>query len=98
MKTTSNSAANDIGKNEDRAEAKNEEVTPQRSAVSRRYFLGKSIAVETKPWVLDKKLKRTRVCRNVGGRIRRVPRLCTTPLLRPGDLSSGAAPLSQFLA
>jgi hypothetical protein len=45
MKATSNSTANDIGKNEDRSEAKNKEVTPQKSAVSRRFFLGKSLAV-----------------------------------------------------
>jgi hypothetical protein len=45
MKATSNSAANDIGKNEDRSEAKNLEVTPRKSAVSRRFFLGKSLAV-----------------------------------------------------
>jgi len=45
MKATSNSTANDIGKNEDRSEATNKEVTPQKSAVSRRFFLGKSLAV-----------------------------------------------------
>ena len=47
MKATSNSTANDIGKNEDRSEAKNleKEVTPRKSAVSRRFFLGKSLAV-----------------------------------------------------
>ena len=47
MKATSNSTANDIGKNEDRSEAKNLEKkgTPRKSAVSRRFFLGKSLAV-----------------------------------------------------
>jgi Ferritin-like domain len=45
MKATSNSATNDIGKNEDRSEAKNKEVPPRKSAVSRRFFLGKSLAV-----------------------------------------------------
>ena len=45
MKATSNSTANDIGKNGDRSEAKNKEVTPRKSAVSRRFFLGKSLAV-----------------------------------------------------
>jgi Ferritin-like domain len=47
MKATSNSTANDIGKSEDRSEEKNFEkkVTPQKSPVSRRYFLGKSLAV-----------------------------------------------------
>ena len=47
MKATSNPAANDIGKSEDRSEEKNFEkkVTPRKSAVSRRYFLGKSLAV-----------------------------------------------------
>jgi hypothetical protein len=47
MKTMNNSAVNDIGKSEDRSEAKNleKEVTPRKSAVSRRYFLGKSLAV-----------------------------------------------------
>ena len=47
MKATSHSTANDIGKNEDRSEEKNFEkkVTPRKSAVSRRYFLGKSLAV-----------------------------------------------------
>ena len=47
MKATSNSTANDIGKNEDRSEAKNLEKkgAPRKSAVSRRFFLGKSLAV-----------------------------------------------------
>src|SRR6059036_256172 len=45
MKATSNSTANDIGKNEDPSEAKNKKVTPQKSAVSRRFFLGRSLAV-----------------------------------------------------
>jgi hypothetical protein len=47
MKATSNSTANDIGKNEDRSKEKNlaNKVAPQKSAVSRRYFLGKSLAV-----------------------------------------------------
>src|SRR5882724_7285729 len=47
MKATSNSTANDIGKNGDRSEEKNFEkkVTPRKSAVSRRFFLGKSLAV-----------------------------------------------------
>jgi hypothetical protein len=47
MKATSHSTANDIGKNEDRSEEKNLEkkVTPRKSPVSRRYFLGKSLAV-----------------------------------------------------
>lgn len=47
MKATSNPTANDIGKNEDRSEEKNLEkkVTPRKIAVSRRYFLGRSLAV-----------------------------------------------------
>jgi hypothetical protein len=47
MKATSNSRTNDIGKKEDRSEEKNLEkkVTPHKTAVSRRYFLGKSLAL-----------------------------------------------------
>src|SRR5216117_1304942 len=43
MKTMNNSAVNDIGKSEDCSEEK--KVIPRKSAVSRRYFLGRSLAV-----------------------------------------------------
>ena len=43
MKMMNNSAVNDIGKSEDCSEEK--KVIPRKSAVSRRYFLGRSLAV-----------------------------------------------------
>ena len=85
MKATSNSAANDIGKNEDRSEAKNEEVTPQRSAVSRRYFLGKSLAVGAGTI-------------GAGLLANAAPLPRPTPTPRPGGLTAGDAALLRFAA
>ena len=98
MKTTSNSAANDIGKNEDRSEAKNEEVTPQRSAVSRRYFLGKSLAVGATTLGAGLLAKASLALPHGGGRNRRGPRPRPTPPPRPGGLTAGDAALLRFAA
>jgi len=98
MKTTSNSAANDIGKNEDRSEAKNEEVTPQRSAVSRRYFLGKSLVVGATTLGAGLLAKASLALPHGGGRNRRGPRPRPTPPPRPGGLTAGDAALLRFAA
>jgi hypothetical protein len=87
MKATSNSTANDIGKNEDRSEEKNFEkkVTPRKSAVSRRYFLGKSLAVGAGTI-------------GAGLLANAAPLPRPTPTPRPGGLTAGDAALLRFAA
>jgi hypothetical protein len=87
MKATSDSTANDIGKNEDRSEEKNFEkkVTPRKSAVSRRYFLGKSLAVGAGTI-------------GAGLLANAAPLPRPTPTPRPGGLTAGDAALLRFAA
>ena len=87
MKATSNPAANDIGKSEDRSEEKNFEkkVTPRKSAVSRRYFLGKSLAVGAGTI-------------GAGLLANAAPLPRPTPTPRPGGLTAGDAALLRFAA
>ena len=87
MKATSNPAANDIGKSEDRSEEKNFEkkVTPRKSAVSRRYFLGKSLAVGAGTI-------------GAGLLANAAPLPRPTPTPRPGGLTEGDAALLRFAA
>jgi len=87
MKATSNSTANDIGKSEDRSEEKNFEkkVTPRKSAVSRRYFLGKSLAVGAGTI-------------GAGLLANAAPLPRPTPTPRPGGLTAGDAALLRFAA
>ena len=100
MKATSNSAANDIGKNEDRSEEKNFEkkVTSRKSAVSRRYFLGKSLAVGAGTVGAGLLAKASLALPHGGGRNRRGPRPRPTPPPRPGGLTAGDAALLRFAA
>jgi hypothetical protein len=90
MKATSNSTANDIGKNEDRSEEKNLEkkVTPRKSAVSRRYFLGKSLAVGAGTMGAGLLAKASMA----------LPRPTPTPRPVPGGLTAGDAALLRFAA
>src|SRR6266567_1565282 len=87
MKVTSNPTANDIGKSEDRSEEKNFEkkVTPRKSAVSRRYFLGKSLAVGAGTI-------------GAGLLANAAPLPRPTPTPRPGGLTAGDAALLRFAA
>jgi len=98
MKATSNSAANDIGKNEDRSEAKNKEVPPQKSAVSRRFFLGKSLAVGAGTVGAGLLAKAALALPHGGRRNRGAPRPRPTPPPRPGGLTAGDAALLRFAA
>ena len=100
MKATSNPAANDIGKSEDRSEEKNFEkkVTPRKSAVSRRYFLGKSLAVGATTLGAGLLAKASLALPHGGGRNRRGPRPRPTPPPRPGGLTAGDAALLRFAA
>jgi hypothetical protein len=88
MKATSNSTANDIGKNEDRSEAKNKEVPPRKSAVSRRFFLGKSLAVGAG----------TIGAGLLANASLALPRPTPTPRPVPGGLTAGDAALLRFAA
>jgi hypothetical protein len=90
MKATSNSTANDIGKSEDRSEEKNLEkkVTPRKSAVSRRFFLGKSLAVGAGTIGAGLLAKASLA----------LPRPTPTPPPRPGGLTPGDAALLRFAA
>jgi len=100
MKATSNSAANDIGKNEDRSETKNKEVPPQKRAVSRRFFLGKSLAVGAGT-IGAGLLANASMALPRGGRRNRggpAPRPRPTPPPRPGGLTAGDAALLRFAA
>ncbi len=89
MKATSNSTANDIGKNEDRSEEKNLEkkVTPRKSAVSRRYFLGKSLAVGAGT-----------IGAGLLANAAPLPRPTPTPPPISGGLTAGDAALLRFAA
>jgi hypothetical protein len=98
MKAMSNSTANDIGKNEDRSEAKNLEVPPQKSAVSRRFFLGKSLAVGAVTMGAGLLAKASLALPHGGGRKHVVPRPRPTPPPRPGGLTAGDAALLRFAA
>ena len=90
MKATSNSTANDIGKNEDRSEERNLEkkVTPRKSAVSRRFFLGKSLAVGAGTIGAGLLAKAS---------LAQISRPIPTPPPRPG-LTAGDAALLRFAA
>ncbi len=98
MKATSDSKANDIGKNEDRSEAKNLEATPRKSAVSRRAFLGKSLAVGAVTMGAGLLAKASLALPHGGGRKHVVPRPRPTPPPRPGGLTAGDAALLRFAA
>src|SRR5882724_4420918 len=98
MKATSDSAANDIGKNEDRSEAKNKEVPPQKSAVSRRFFLGKSLAVGAGTIGAGLLANASLALPHGGRRNPRAPRPRPTPPPRPGGLTAGDAALLRFAA
>jgi hypothetical protein len=82
--------ANDIGKSENRSEEKNfaKKVTPRKSAVSRRYFLGKSLAVGAGTIGAGLLAKAS---------LAQLPRPTPTP--RPiGGLTAGDAALLRFAA